>query len=57
MTVENVKLAEACVVEAKKLISDGYNDYADVQRVMGELESARQWLDLIAIKLREGRLK
>ena len=58
MTQEDrFRMAETLIQEAKKLLWPEWNDYADVQQIMFDLESVRMKMDILVSKQIEGKLQ
>ena len=53
----DLTMAERYITEAKKCLFDHYEDYADVQRVMVDLEAVRMAAETLVSKFHNNTLK
>ena len=56
-TETKLRLAEEMIQQAKKLLWDEWNDYADVQMWMSKMESARLATDILLDDYLHGKWK
>lgn len=54
---ENIRMAEGFISEAKRCMSEDYNNYADVQRWMNKAEDLRELTTILLSKHLNGKLK
>ena len=53
----NIRMAEALISEAKRALSEEYDNYADVQRWMNKAEDLRMLTTTLLSKHLNGKLK
>jgi len=54
---ENIRMAESFISEAKKCLSEEYDNYADVQKWMNKAEDLRELTAALLSKHLNGKLK